>query len=402
MFRDIILVFSGLAVLIVGVLYPQEKNTIYGIPWTWFFIWYGMVLIISLRLINSSNLRIPSFFLLYFSLIFFIILSSATFISDYKVDQFHFFDVFSVLILTTLTSYFLISGVRPDRFFYLADKFCLTLCFFLLLFRLVEFDFSREGSFLGLGPLTFIKYVSLGVLIRLIYLKKFSLIAVFLYGSAYLISDSRGPLIYVFIVYSIYLVLSLRGFSIRNISFRNLSLGIVVFALFISYAMNNARLATSFQEIPLAFIDSSDLSVTDDDVAREEVSSIIVRLVAFAESIEILQENPFFGIGPGQWPNKTQMQSIDYPHNSLLEIWTEYGIFVLAIFLYLVWLVIKNILKGNVYGYLALFCFFTTLTSGGARDLRFFLLFALLTIFVSVFYKNTSKIKQGKRRINFG
>ena len=141
MFRDIILVFSGLAVLIVGVLYPQEKNTIYGIPWTWFFIWYGMVLIISLRLINSSNLRIPSFFLLYFSLIFFIILSSATFISDYKVDQFHFFDVFSVLILTTLTSYFLISGVRPDRFFYLADKFCLTLCLFLLLFRLVEFDF---------------------------------------------------------------------------------------------------------------------------------------------------------------------------------------------------------------------------------------------------------------------
>ena len=39
--------------------------------------------------------------------------------------------------------------------------------------------------------------------------------------------------------------------------------------------MNNARLATSFQEIPLAFIDSSDLSVTDDDVAREEVSSIL-------------------------------------------------------------------------------------------------------------------------------
>ena len=212
MYRDIILVFSGLAVLMVGVLYPQEKNTIYGIPWTWFFIWFGMVLIISLRLINSSNLKIPSFFLLYFFLIFFIILSSATFISDYKVDQFHFFDVFSVLLLTTLTSYFLISGVRPDRFFYLADKFCLTLCFFLLLFRLVEFDFSREGSFLGLGPLTFIKYVSLGVLIRLIYLKKFSLIAVFLYGSAYLISDSRGPLIYVFIVYSFFLVLSLRAF----------------------------------------------------------------------------------------------------------------------------------------------------------------------------------------------
>ena len=77
--------------------------------------------------------------------------------------------------------------------------------------------------------------------------------------------------------YSIYLVLSLRGFSIRTFPLEIFSLGIVVFALFISYAMNNARLATTFQEIPLAFIDSSDLSVTDDDVAREEVSSIIVR-----------------------------------------------------------------------------------------------------------------------------
>ena len=393
MFRDKLLVFLGLIILIIGVLYPQEKNIIFGIPWTWIPLWFGWLTILCFKLMNPINIKICFLYLIFtLSVLFIVFLSSAT-VEDYDIDLPHLIDVFSVLILTTLTSFILLSGVEYTKLTRLIDQFCLILCFFLLISRILDNDFSREGSFLGLGPLTFIKYISIGLLCRLIYIQKISLTSLALYGFAFVMADSKGPMLFLIITYLLFLIAEGKILALKK-----LSVGILMFALIAT----NDRVISFLSEIPYAIENFSSITLTNDDVENELVSGTLVRIYAISQSLEILNENFLFGIGPGQWPLVTEMTSIEYPHNSVLEIWSEYGILVLIIFLYPGWLAIKKIYQRNIYAYFALFAFMTTLTSGSARDLRFFIVFVLLTFFFSYIHKrNVYYSNNVKKEVHF-
>ena len=380
MFRDRLLVFLGLIILIVGVLYPQEKNMIFGIPWTWIPLWFGWVTIICLKLMNPVNIKLSFLYLMFALTVLFIVFLSSLSVDDYDVDLPHLADVFSVLILTTLTSFILLSGVGYSKLLRLTDQFSLILCFFLLISRIVDNDFSREGSFLGLGPLTFIKYVSIGLLSRVIHIQKISLTSLALYGFALAMADSKGPMLFLIVTYLLFLIVDGKVLSLKKISVGILMLGFIV---------TNDRVISFLDEIPYAIENFSSITLTNTDVENELVSGTLVRIYAISQSLEILSENFLFGIGPGQWPLVTQLTSIEYPHNSILEIWSELGLLVLIIFLYPGWLAVKKIYQRNIYAYFALFAFMTTLTSGSIRDLRFFILFVLLTFFFSYIRKRS-------------
>ena len=386
MFRDRLLVFLGLFILIVGVLYPQEKNMIFGIPWTWMPLWFGWATIICLKLMNPINIKVSFLYLMSALTVLFIVFLSLLSVDDYDVDLAHLIDAFSVLIFTTLTSFILLSGVEYSKLLRLTDQFFLILCFFLLISRVVDNDFSREGSFLGLGPLTFIKYISIGLLCRVIHIQKISLTSLALYGFAFLMADSKGPTLFLIVTYLLFLIVNGKVFS-----FKKLSVGI----LLLGFIVTNDRVISFLDEIPYAIENFSSITVTNTEVDNNssgignEVSGTLIRIYAISQSFEILSENLLFGIGPGQWPIVTGMTSIEYPHNSILEIWSEFGLLVLIIFLYPGWLAVKKIHQRNVYAYFALFGFMTTLTSGSIRDLRFFILFVLLTFFFSYIRKRS-------------
>jgi len=371
MAKDRLLVFTGMIILIIGVIYPQEKNIISGIWWTWVPLWFGWCVIISMSLMNKINVKISLTYILFIFIICFIIFFSHEFHFDYEIDLVHFMDVFSVLLITTITVFLLLSSVENDKFFRLVDQFSLALCFFLLLSRIVDNDFSREGTFLGLGPLTFIKYISIGLLSRLIYIQKMSLIPLIFYGFAFAMANSKGPTLFLILTYFLFLTQ-----NTGSLSFKKLVMGIVMSFLILT----NDRFLFLIDEIPILFDTFSTTTITDSSVANEEISGTLVRIFAISESLQILKENPYFGIGPGRWPIVTQMPSIEYPHNSILEIWTEYGLLVFFMFFYLVWLVLKELQNKNILAYFAIFSFMTTLTSGSARDLRFFIVFALLCL----------------------
>ena len=386
MFRDKLLVFLGLIILIIGVLYPQEKNTIFGIPWTWIPLWLGWLTIICFKLMNPINIKVCIIYLMFSLSVLFIVFLSSVSVDNYDIDIPHLVDVFSVLILTTLTSFILLSGVEYSKLMRLIDQFCLILCFFLLISRILENDFSREGQFLGLGPLTFSKYISIGVLCRVIHIQKISLTSLALYGFALMMADSKGPTLFLIITYLLFLIVNGKVFS-----FKKLSVGI----LMLGFIVTNERVNLFLDEVPYAIENFSSITVTNTEVDNNTtgigstVSGTLIRIYAISQSLEILSENLFFGIGPGQWPVVTGMTSIVYPHNSILEIWSEFGLLVLIIFLYPGWLAIKKIYQRNIYAYFALFAFMTTLTSGSVRDLRFFILFVLLTFFFSYIHKRS-------------
>ena len=64
--------------------------------------------------------------------------------------------------------------------------------------------------------------------------------------------------------------------------------------------------------------------VLDQDVAALPLS-VGSRLLLFRESIAIIRDHPW-GVGIGGWSLATGIQWAEYPHNFLLELWSEGGL----------------------------------------------------------------------------
>jgi O-antigen ligase len=120
----------------------------------------------------------------------------------------------------------------------------------------------------------------------------------------------------------------------------------------------------------------------------ELISGTLARLIAINSSIELILKQPFFGWGIGSWPYLTGLHYLEYPHNSILEIWFEYGIFGIVVFGYFVASSCCGLLRKNPFSLFVIFCAFLSLTTGSIRDLRLLIFFVILAYHFMIKYKS--------------
>ena len=364
--------FFALGFLTIGVIYPEEKNSFFGIPWTWFFAWFALCLIISFRFYDEQSLRL--IFSFFFILLIFILYNYLGLVLGYfeYLSFEHIVSNFSTLFITSSLCFLLFTKIKFNQVPIILDAFALSMCLGLLVFRLTIFDFSREASFLGLGPLTFIKYVSIGLISRLFFLKSWNFLSIFLYSFAFIIASSNGPLLSIAIVFITKLILS-RQINLK-ISFPFLVILAVIF-------FGSERINTFYLDLGNILNSSELIIVSNSEIAFESVSSSIIRIYSYTQSINIIFENLIFGVGAGQWANAVNLQTLEYPHNSILEIWAEFGFLPALIFFAIIFKMLLSIFRGNIFAYFAYFAFLTSLTSGTIADLRFFAFYSLLMFY---------------------
>jgi len=383
---DHFFLFLALGLLIVGSLGFEDKILLYGIPWTWFAILSGWFFIFAFRLLDyKKSLLIIKFFTLLVAIIIFVLINYIFFI-DGAINYGHLSHHLSTLFITSCTVFIIASKLDLEKFFIITDRFCLIICFALLIARIITFDFGREGTFLGLGPLTFIKYISLGVLVRVLFIKKLSLIPIFLYGFAFFVANSRGP--------TLFLLLSIFGWLIFHSKFSRSFFAIPALALILFLLSFNTRMNSFIEEIQVIPSVLDNISIEDSEIYSESISGTIARAYSLKLSWDMIKEDPIFGIGPGQWPKITGLESMKYPHNSVMEIWSEYGLLPVLIFIFVILSVIREFFKKNPFSILAIFAFMTTLTSGSIRDLRFLAFLILMTLFYKYLVERRTRINE--------
>jgi O-antigen ligase len=120
-----------------------------------------------------------------------------------------------------------------------------------------------------------------------------------------------------------------------------------------------------------------------------------LRFEQFDKSIEIIQNNLIIGVGIGGYGiAEGNIDQVSYPHNFILEIFAETGIFISTIMIiFLLYFFIKRylILRINEFGiqiYLVSFyLFLQAMKSGGIVDIRMLLFWVGCTITYAKIYK---------------
>ncbi len=150
-----------------------------------------------------------------------------------------------------------------------------------------------------------------------------------------------------------------RAFKSRNIKI----LLMIIFMLFVIWSFLNVE---SFGRITRRLKTFTQINAVGSDRSFSE------RAWAWKESMKIIKEHPFIGIGFGEYPVQLGLKRGDrvYPHNLLMETWLDVGIIlgsIIAIILVLPLVVIGLGLKNETS--IALFCMvfvtlFNTLTNG--------------------------------------
>ena len=173
-----------------------------------------------------------------------------------------------------------------------------------------------------------------------------------------LLLSGRGPVLGLIIVWFIYLI--------RN---------------------NKNKFKIVFKVLPVVFIlfvilnslgDSDELVNTANRFSGLLENENNQRSNQFTQALTILGDNLFFGVGIGGYGAATVgLDELWHPHNIILEILSESGIFISSIFLFFIFkiFIINTInIKLNDEGYIisliALYLFIQSMKSGGIPDMR--------------------------------
>jgi O-antigen ligase len=99
--------------------------------------------------------------------------------------------------------------------------------------------------------------------------------------------------------------------------------------------------------IPSSMIERINLGFTAD-------ISILIRLVAWYNAVQQIAQHPLFGIGMDVWKQwyagavPVDVLYAEHPHNLILNLWLEMGIFGLLSYLYIIWAVLRRYWKAFV------------------------------------------------------
>jgi hypothetical protein len=383
-------VFYAIGLLIVGVLYPEEKTLILGFHWPPFIVIVGILLIVTLKrnLFDGIVLSVFAAFWVSFAFTF-----SLTISAFYKSEMPYSEAVlrhYLTILGGTLVSFMLISDLSVKLILQGIFRFMLTFALALLAVRLLLFDFSREGTFLGLGPLTFAKYISIGWIAQIAKDGRLRLLPSCVFAMGLLLSDSKGPILFLIITIMIWVTLeSERDLARSNFLSRIKWTRWALIIVSCTFLILSERFFSFFSDLHLLVTQGYNIPEVVDFEAIVEtgvITSTMARLIAIVASVELIVQNPLIGWGIGSWPEITGLYYLEYPHNSVLEIWVEYGIASLVVFIFFVFRAARGVILGNPFSLFVIFCCLLSLTTGSVRDLRVLLFFTLLSYHFKYIY----------------
>jgi O-antigen ligase len=375
-------VYYAMVLMIVGVLYPEEKTLIAGVSWPPFIAIIGIILIFALKQkLNDGVVLSGLMILLTMSVIFFSLLLSLVGINEAPSTEF-LLRHYLTLIITTIVCFLLVSDLSVSLIIKCIYRFIFGLSIMLLLLRLSLLDFTREGSFLGLGPLTFARYVCVGWIAQIYLDKRIRALPSIVFTLALILADSKGPIL--FLMITITILFSIGG----QLNWKRTAMLVFTFGILFAVSGRFVALTSDLNALVSGELSTTNVVAFEEQTEAEAISSTLARVIAVTSSFEFIAERPLIGWGIGSWPKLTGLEYLEYPHNSILEIWFEYGIYGLAVFMFFVVRAAKGALLGNPFSFFVIYCGLLSTTTGSIKDLRVLLFFTLLT------YHNISCIRK--------
>ena len=357
--------FAYLVLALGGIGFGQDFSLIrVSVIPIWVFSLFLIVLAINSRFLFLP--RIVIFLYVFLSLYIFTQLFRTENInlSLQKIDGF-LLSGLAVLIIWRYS--FLKYHNKFLRYFIYSSIFILFLTF---VYRLI---FNDDRFFLN-GPNVFGWMMALGGIFS-IHLyncekRKFYLLSLGLFLIAIIWTGSKGAMIG--ILSGIFSYLLFYGLVLKFI------LGIFIFLSIVLIAYFNELVPQSY----LVFFRL--ILGTEGDL---EFGSIGIRQLMYSDGINIFTENPFFGVGIGNWDSFSSLflyyGEKAYPHNILVEVLSEYGLFGFLIFFIAYILIFKNTSK---IGHIIMSMFLITLMFSG--DMAYWRFIMWLPIaFIPVFKK---------------
>ena len=242
---------------------------------------------------------------------------------------------------------------------------------------------SGRLSVLGGGPIIFSRWMGLGILVLLLlprfkkYKMKFLAVVVFFILS--IASGSRGPVLTLLLVFSIYLVLNFSKFFLK-------------FVIIISFLIGLTAFTNIGKEIAkVGKVDRILMNFSSRGVAMKSTGT---RGKLLKGALMVFQEYPL-GVGAGNWQDKANeldpqyLMPLEYSHNIILEVLNEYGILIalmlVILFIYVFYssyVLMRKYQANNtslypLLFYMLIFFFLNCLISGDLNDTR--LLFVLIS-----------------------
>jgi len=237
----------------------------------------------------------------------------------------------------------------------------------------IKFGFwDREVRFFLNGPIVFGWLMGLHALFSLmIWAKKGGARYIFsavLFTFAVVWTQSKGPLLALGLCLAVF-VLSVAKQNLKV--FRNLVGGFTV--LCVALAFNVDAVLDSLEGSRLQSI----AALVTGETQENDEGSIGSRGAMLEEAIGFIGDSAPFGIGVGEWPNRSR-SGLAYPHNQHLEVLVEMGV---PWFLLHITFIIFSLIKGNwELRIVMLFFFVASSVSGDVSYMRYLYPFALISI----------------------
>jgi len=210
--------------------------------------------------------------------------------------------------------------------------------------------FLRERILLN-GPIVFAQYMSISAVIFIVgYKDIFRGVATVFFT---LLTFSKGPILSLAII----LWLAARKKIVFLLS--------IVLTLFVLYFFQIGGRYYDFIEAVVYLFINFDSSIFFND---RNIGSVGVRIVEYGSAIQLIADNFITGIGVGNWQLNSP-RSLQYPHNSILEIFVEMGVVIsTAMIILFFWFVLK--FKDSLTLLLFLLFFLFSMFSGSIVDNR--------------------------------
>lgn len=191
------------------------------------------------------------------------------------------------------------------------------------------FDRSVRYGLLGPIPFGWINAFALILILTKESKRINDFIMSFIFFLAVLWSGSKGPVISLVVT----AILFRKNFFGEKVSKKvtHYLLIVLIFGLVIVYG-ENFRSISSIINL---------FSSPEDYIDGAGAGSVGMRIIFLEKSLQTISNNFFFGTGFGGWSNYVEISEFKYPHNIVIELWSEIGFIGITLFMCLIYQFIR-------------------------------------------------------------
>lgn len=361
--RDSALVGFALAAMLLGNAFYDDRLILAGVPLNPFIFVFLAVVLLAIPSRSEDETLVAVFFLPFAAMLVTLLWSLDP---EYGLTK-----GVNLLISTAIAALFLMRAIRlmgVERVLRILVAMLLVLLALALVFKIRNGFFDRQVPFFLNGPIVFGRLMAMGALAAFYCLTSVRrVVGITLFSLAVVWTASKGPILGLAAAGGLAIWLRF-GLINRAISF---GLAVLVFSA-LPALLESLDLPTGHRLYALADL------VIRGGAAFEAGGQFADRLAVYRESWQLMVNAPF-GVGLGGWEAAVSKNlGLFYPHNLLLEVYSECGFLLGSVVLIPFTLFIA--FRWTSLSVLALFFLLVQQVSGDLLDARFGLLFSLLAV----------------------